>query len=428
RQQVIQALGAFDSESAHSALTKLATNQDPETRISATVAIATRRPVAAVPLIVALFDDQATADAATNLIANQVNRKQMPERFAAALSDRHLDADRARELLRRVRVAGGNTELEQAIQTAGQLDTASWKLTPDLQRDILARVRDEGDAQRGQAIYRREKLQCIQCHAIGVGGGLVGPNLISIGGSSQADYILESLLNPSAKLKEGYTTLSVLTVDGDVANGIAMSRTEQIVRLRLATGKEMELSVDDIEQEKPGKSLMPDGLLDSLTKAELVDLTTFLVALGRDPDFTVSTEPIARRLETLVYSNEANRRLNRTSIDTAASDDPVMNWRSITTLVDGSVPVSELDTFKQHRETPPTSFVRFRFELPTDGTARLKLPTEGIEAWVDGKPTPVWDLKTLALKRGKHQVVLAIDRSTRRLPFKIQVDGEAVLD
>ncbi len=426
KQQAIEALGAFDTESARTALQSLATESDPGTRVAATGAIAARRPGAAVGLIVDLLADESTAEAGVELVTSQMSRKEMPSRLAVAIAQRQLPADRARELLRRVRGAGGNEALEKAIQQAGQLDAAAWKLTPELQQEILQLVRTDGDPNRGESIYRREKLQCIQCHAIGTGGGLVGPNLISVGGSSQPDYILESLLDPSAKLKEGFTTLSVLTVDGEIFNGIVIGQTDEAVRLRLAEGKEIQIATDDIEQEKPGKSLMPEGLMDALTKSELVDLTTFLAALGRDPAFTVSTEPFARSIETLIYTDEANQRLNRTSTDTAASDDSTMKWRPLTTRVDGRVPVDELDAFKQHRQTPPTSFVRLRFDMPADGTAKLTTPTEGLQAWVDTKPTPIWDLQSMSLPRGQHTVVLAIDRTIQKDPFTIRIEGDAV--
>ena len=105
-------------------------------------------------------------------------------------------------MLRGVQSNGGNTELEQAIRVAGKLENASWQLTEELKQEVLAAAATKGSAERGEQIYRQSKLQCILCHAIGNAGGLVGPNLISVGGSSQPDYILESLF-PNAKLKEG---------------------------------------------------------------------------------------------------------------------------------------------------------------------------------------------------------------------------------
>jgi putative heme-binding domain-containing protein len=426
RGRVIEALGALGTDTAIKTITDLVEDDDAATRIAATRAIAMSRPQSAVQLVIRLLPSDETGDAATNIIVNMLSRKEMPSLLATAIRDRELPSDRARDLLRRVQSAGGAAELEQAIRSAGKLDNATWELSPELSEEILSLVKQQGSAARGEQIYRREKLQCIKCHAIGSGGGLVGPNLISLGGSSQPDYILESLLASSAKLKEGYTTTTLVTSEGTVINGIVIGRTVETVHLRLADGVLAQVATDEIELEKPGKSLMPDGLLDPLTKTELVDLMTFLAALGRDSDFTVSTEPLVRSFDTLVYSPQANRRLNRTSTDTVASDDPAMVWRSITTRVDATVPLSELDQFQQHRETPPTSFIRFSIEMPSRGQAKIEMPTEGIEVWVDAKPTPIWNLTALELAAGRHTIVLAIDRSKRTEPFTLRLAGDAI--
>ncbi len=426
RERLIAALGSFDSPTARRTLSDLAGDDDVVTRIAATRAIAASRPQAAIGLIVALLQNDTTAEAGSDLVVSMLRRKEMPALLAAKIDAVGLDTDLARNLLRRVRSAGGDASLEQAIETAGKLQNASWTLTPELKSELLGLIKTAGSPSRGETVYRREKLQCINCHAIGSGGSLVGPNLISVGGSSQPDYILESLLQPSAKLKEGYTTTTLLTDEGEVINGIVVGRTDETLRLRLADGKEVQVAIEAIEQEKPGKSLMPEGLLDGLTKAELVDLAAFMVALGRDPAFMVSSEPLVRSFDTLIYTDEANRRLNRTSTDTAASDDPSMQWRRMTTRVNGTIAVSELDPFQQHRETPPTSFVRFAIDMPENGTAKIDLPTDGIEAWVDGKPTPVWNLTSLELGKGTHTIVLAIDRTRQSESFAIRVGGDAV--
>jgi hypothetical protein len=426
REKVIEAIGAYDSATAQATLAALTGDADAMTRVAAVRAIASRRPQAVVGFIQGLLQDPQTAEAAISLIVELLRHQEVPSLLAVAIARQTLPTDLSRSLLRRVQSAGGNTELEQAIRTAGKLEAATWKWTPELQSEILDRVSHEGSAARGEAIYRREKLQCIQCHAIGSGGGLVGPNLISTGGSSPPDYILQSLLEPSVKLKEGYTTLTIVTVDAEVLSGIVVGQTEEAIRLRLADGKEVRVVVDDIESQQPGKSLMPEGLLDGLTQAELVDLTTFLIALGRDPAFSVSTEPMVRSLETLVSSDAANQRLNRTSTDTAASDDPALQWRVVTAKVDGTIPLSELDQFQQHRETPPTSFVRFKVKMPAAGTAKIALPADGIEAWVNRRPTPPRDLQSLSLPAGDHTIVLGLDRSIHPQTLAIPLGGDAV--
>ena len=427
QQRVISALAAFDSQTVRQQLAALAKSPDVAQRVAATRAIAATRPRASINLILGLLSDEQTGDAAAGMILSLLGRKDLPPLLAEAIQKTRLPADRARSLLRDVRASGGQAQLEAAIRTAGQLENANWKLTPDLQKQLIAEIKATGSAARGEQVYRQAKLQCIKCHAIGNAGGLVGPNLISMGGSSQPDYIVESLLAPSAKLKEGFSTLTVLTDQGEVINGISIGRTADALRLRLADGKEVQIPIDAIEQEKPGKSLMPEGLLDALTRKELVDLLTFMSALGRDPAYTVSTEPMVRSLETLNYTPQANQRLNRTSTDTAASDDPAMTWRGQTTQVDGKLPLGELDEFKQHRSLPPVSFIRFRITMPRDGIAKIQLPSHGIGAWVDAKPNPNLTLQALPLTAGEHVIVLSIDRSVVTEPFTIGVDGDAVL-
>ena len=50
--------------------------------------------------------------------------------------------------------------------------------------------------------------------------------------------------------------------------------------------------------------------MDTLTKSEMIDLVAFS-ALGRTRTLQ-HTEPIVRSFDALIYTNEANRRLNRT--------------------------------------------------------------------------------------------------------------------
>ncbi|MCC9657667.1 PVC-type heme-binding CxxCH protein [Rhodopirellula halodulae] len=455
RSSWIQSLASLESADAKQMLNRLARNGSTSDRIAAIQGMANARPGAAVALVVEALRSPDMTEVARGWLTQSLARPDLAKRYTEKISEIELASDNAREILRAVRSAGGNANLEQAIRDAGKLADATWKLTPELQSRILEKVHASGSASRGEMIYRRKELQCISCHAIGAGGGLVGPNLVSLGGSSQPDYVLESLLDPSARLKEGYSTRKILTEDGEVISGIAIGQSEESLRLRLADGTERDIEVDAILDDAPGRSLMPEGLLDDLTEAELVDLTTFLVALGRDPQYTVSTENLVRTYETLNYTAEANRRLNRTSVDTAASDDAAMTWRPLTSLVNGKLRIQELDQFKQHRQTPPTSFVRFGLEVVPENASqnettvsirlqRDDLPTDdpepssaanpaesalnrwsGLEAWVDGNPTPTWRLSELPLSRGRHQITLSINREAVSQPFSLVIEGDA---
>lgn len=111
----------------------------------------------------------------------------------------------------------------------------------------------------------------MRCHAIGPGGGVIGPNLVSLGGSSTPEYILQSLIDPNAKLKEGFQTLTVLTDDGRVVSGLQKSRTDTQLQLLLADGTLQTIATEAIDTVQNGRSLMPTGLVDILKERDLID-------------------------------------------------------------------------------------------------------------------------------------------------------------
>ena len=416
----IRALGQLENPAALAALQKwvdegvISGNQD--AAIEAAVSLSVRHPGRSAAATVKLLAELSNDGSANTLLVALKPNQAVAKAIAAKLEEEAatkvvLATERARSLLAAVRGAGGDAAIEKAISAAGRLDKAGWEPTPELATEILAAVKLRGDAGRGEAIYRRSQLQCINCHAIGTAGGLVGPNLISVGSSSQPDYVLESLWLPDARLKEGYNTLAILTDDGRITSGIPIGRSDAVLRLRLADGKEVEIQTDSIDDEQPGKSLMPAGLIDSLTKDELIDLVAFLTALGRDPAYTVSTDLVIRNFETLTFSPEANQVLNRSSTDAVASENAALLWRPVTTRVNGTLPVEELDRFKLHSTTPFLSFVRFDVVVPQgQGSPKIQMPTQAIDVWLDGKPTPAEEIASTELTPGKHTLVIGINR------------------
>ena len=357
-----------------------------------------------------------------DVIVGNLNRKPFAEAIGRRIEKPDLAPDSARQLVRAVNAAAADPSWIDRFRAAGGIQNVGYRPDPDTYArwaEAVASMTPEqfiASSHRGEQIYRRDSLQCVSCHAIGAGVSNIGPNLISLGGSSPMDYIIESIIDPSAKLKEGYTTANVLTYDGVAYTGIAIGESDDEIKLRSADGKEITIAKDDIELRRPGKSLMPAGLVDRLSEESLVDLFAFLSALGRHPDWTVSPGEQIRVAETLIYTPEANRRLNRTSTDTAASDDPAMRWRPITSTVDARFIIPELDAFKQHRQTPPTSFIRFTvsgggpIELSLDAADRETAVEDAIDLWIDGRPTTFANLREQPATAGNHTITMAIQR------------------
>ena len=65
-----------------------------------------------------------------------------------------------------------------------------------------------GNAENGETLFRTHQVAaCIRCHSLNGEGGIVGPPLDGIGRRKDRTYILESLVNPTAALAEGYEKL-----------------------------------------------------------------------------------------------------------------------------------------------------------------------------------------------------------------------------
>lgn len=67
-----------------------------------------------------------------------------------------------------------------------------------------------GDAKRGADLFHNSPVAaCAACHRVGGKGGDVGPILDGIAVRATKDYILESLMDPNAKLAKGFETLGI---------------------------------------------------------------------------------------------------------------------------------------------------------------------------------------------------------------------------
>jgi putative heme-binding domain-containing protein len=169
----------------------------------------------------------------------------------------------------------------------------------DQQVEGLAKlVREKGDPAKGELIFRKAESSCTTCHAIGGAGGLIGPDLSSLGTSSPAETIIKSLLFPSASIKEGYDLKRRCEKRwlGNVGlPGQLMALSEVVIRD--VTGKEVSIPKSQVQvMEKVPGSLMPPGLTASLDQTEFVNLVGFLTKLGESGDFRVPNTQVCETL------------------------------------------------------------------------------------------------------------------------------------
>ncbi len=119
---------------------------------------------------------------------------------------------------------------------------------------------------------------CGKCHKLFGEGGVVGPDLTTYERRDTQRLALQ-IVNPSLEIREGFEPYAVLTTDGRILVGIIQDRDEQVVVLRTSDGTLVTIRQDEIEEMvRQAKSIMPDGLLDTLTDEQIRDLFTYLRA------------------------------------------------------------------------------------------------------------------------------------------------------
>jgi putative heme-binding domain-containing protein len=138
-----------------------------------------------------------------------------------------------------------------------------------------------GDASRGRAIFfDLKRAACARCHRARGQGGEIGPDLSDVGGKYERALLIESVLEPSRQIVEGYRPSIVATTDGRVSTGIVKGESAEDLTLIDAEGHRRIVRKSQIEQRQTGNtSLMPDGLAAGLSPADLADVIAYLESL-----------------------------------------------------------------------------------------------------------------------------------------------------
>ncbi len=168
-------------------------------------------------------------------------------------------------------------ELQAAMQTLlkDTLLAAPTGAEAQRLRELVGRY---GNPDRGKGLFLDAKMgNCATCHRLEGTGGSVGPDLTRVYETLSFDKRVESILEPSKEIKEGFGTFKVATRDGRVTNGLLLSDTPEAVTLKDAEGREVRIPAQEIEEKGPDKtSLMPAGVVGHFSFSELADLLAFL--------------------------------------------------------------------------------------------------------------------------------------------------------
>jgi putative heme-binding domain-containing protein len=165
--------------------------------------------------------------------------------------------------------------------TTAPRQAASKTDTLEAYRALLA----AGDAEKGRFLFHSNReIRCNACHTVGnLGGGFVGPDLTEVAKRANREYLLESLIEPSAKIVKGFEMLVIVTDDGKIFSGTFVADDGRVLIVAPPAGGKVEIAVDKIAEriQSPVSSMPPMGK--TFTPQQIADLVAYLESLKLAP-------------------------------------------------------------------------------------------------------------------------------------------------
>lgn len=314
------------------------------------------------------------------------------------------------------------TLLRQASGVAARNIPATPSQIAQLATDALAK----GNAERGEAIFHRRELSCLRCHAMVGAGGNTGPDLLGIGTSAPMDYLVESLLAPSKKVKEGYVAATVVTVDGRVITGIKVNETETLLTLRPPLRDDVVLRKEEIDEQFDAGSIMPAGLVDLLTRQEQMDLIQFLSQLGRPGKYGPSPRAFARSWSVLGPTAGIPSHQDLDAIGGRVAVADASAWQPAISRVGGDLTLDDLPALDDSQ----IHILRCQLNVTRAGLVTIQVTDpRGISLLMGGESRLAKAEIAVELAQGTHEMIWRVDASARDTnPLQVELkasDGSA---
>jgi putative heme-binding domain-containing protein len=154
--------------------------------------------------------------------------------------------------------------------------------------------------ENGKAMFTA--ASCVKCHKLAGQGGAVGPDLGELA-KKLADKkhtpasVLTELIEPSKVIDPKFRAFTIQTEQGEVLSGLVLSEDAKTVRIVAgADSPPRDVPVADIEERIESKiSMMPEGLLVTLTQEDILDLMAYVMSGGdaKSKVFVGGKKPVA---------------------------------------------------------------------------------------------------------------------------------------
>ena len=179
-----------------------------------------------------------------------------------------------------------------------------WRRTRTRSRAaIRGAARDE--------FFENQVLPCARCHKVGGEGGEAGPDLSLIGAQKKKEYLLESIIKPSAHIAAGFDVVTLQLKNGATETGSITTETPTEIVLKRADNTTATIDPKQVKERVTAPSSMPEIYAQVLTRAQLRDLVAFMGVLTRSD-----------RPDGEMPFGQSNRAMSSTAQETKAGGHP----------------------------------------------------------------------------------------------------------
>ncbi len=176
-------------------------------------------------------------------------------------------------------VASDLSEVDAMLAAIKPTIVKEWKLADFGEVKISD---DEETAMKGYQAF--VKARCNQCHVVAGHGINLGPDLTDVSKRFKGTKLLQQIIDPSTDINQKYQNHQFVMKNGKVITGVIVDESPaeyKVVTNLLIPNAFVRINRSEIQEQIPSKiSAMPAGLANVLTKAEILDLVSFLETGG----------------------------------------------------------------------------------------------------------------------------------------------------
>lgn len=232
-----------------------------------------------------LLKDYATYDAATRqdvlqtLASRLTWATKLMDAIEASLVPRSdLTAYTARQL-HSLKNEGLNARMNAVWGELRATPAEKAKLIASFKNRLTVESLQKADRAAGRVIFQKT---CANCHRLYDAGGKIGPDIT---GSQRTnlDYLLQTLIDPSAAVAKDYQVQIFETSAGRVISGVVVSESKTAVTIQ-TINEQVVVPIGEIaDRALSPVSMMPDGMLQTLKTDQVRNLLAYLMGPQQVP-------------------------------------------------------------------------------------------------------------------------------------------------